>query len=871
MNNDKANNMQEPSLFDNDVFEITKDENQPVRCLGMEFESDDERREYFRNELRCRLPELRQIEGFPIGEDDDIIALSDPPYYTACPNPWLNDFIHQWEEEKRQLEAEGKRSKDFEVTEPYASDVSEGKNNPIYLYHSYLTKVPHQAVERYIKHYSQEGDIVYDGFCGSGMTGVATTMLGRKALCGDLSPLATFIAYSYLSGHKVDDFIASANRIIDDVEKDYSWMYKTLHTNGNYGVINYTLWSDVFCCDNCGNEYTYWKNSGTVEYGKPMDIVCPHCGCKIKKADQKYAEETVMDSALGKAITQWKTKPVLISYTYNGKRYEKEPDDKDLEVLARCEREMACLIARDGAYTQKIKYGDIGRKGNKERGYSFTHHFYTPRMYCILHSIKQRIPEPVFNVLVTKLSYLYSRLCRYRTSGGGGALSGLLYVPSISQEMALFRLLRKTISQRTCLKDIEGQHLCSISLQSATDSRNIANDTIDYIFTDPPFGGNLMYSEANCLSESWLRLTTNNGKEAIMNKSQQKGITEYHDLMRDCLREYYRILKPGKWMTVEFSNTSASVWNAIQNALQMSGFVIVSVSSLDKKQGSYFSVNTTTAVKQDLVITCYKPTAELTEKMQRSGDTAENVWDFVGELLLHLPIHLQRENKTTAVVERSPKILFDRMIAYYVQHGYPVPMDAQEFQQGLKERFVERDGMFFTADQAIEYDEKKLAAPEMAQLSLFVDSEQNGIAWLRRELTDKPQTYQDLQPKWMQALAATKKGDKLPEMMELLEDNFIKESDGSWRTPDPEKEADLEKLRSKKLLREFDHYAEQALLPKSKTMKEVRLEALRAGFKQCYKDKEFQKIISVAEKIPEQLLTEDEVLLQYYDIATTRI
>lgn len=448
-------------------------------------------------------------------------------------------------------------------------------------------------------------------------------------------------------------------------------------------------------------------------------------------------------------------------------------------------------------------------------------------------------------------------------------MNGTLNIFSLNVELNPTSILNRKIKS---FAETENASRCFglASVASAT-ALPILSDSVDYIFTDPPFGENIMYSEMNSLWEAWLQVRTNNKKEVIMNRSQKKRLPEYQHLMLESLSEFYRVLKPGRWLTLEFSNTSAAVWNSIQNAMQSVGFVIVNVAGLDKQQGSYNSVVTTTAVKQDLVITCYKPTAELTEKMQRSGDTAENVWDFVGELLLHLPIHLQRENKTTAVVERSPKILFDRMIAYYVQHGYPVPMDAQEFQQGLRERFVERDGMFFTADQAIEYDEKKLAAPEMAQLSLFVDSEQNGIAWLRRELSDKPQTYQDLQPKWMQALAATKKGDKLPEMMELLEDNFIKESDGSWRTPDPEKEADLEKLRTKKLLREFDHYAEQALLPKSKTMKEVRLEALRAGFKQCYKDKEFQKIISVAEKIPEQLLTEDEVLLQYYDIATTRI
>lgn len=123
-------------LFDGqDLSGVQQETTGPVTVLGLTFEDDEERRAYFRAELRAKLPELRKIEGFPIGSDDDIVNLSDPPYYTACPNPWLNDFIAEWEKEKKQLEAEGKRSEDFSVSEPYAADISEGKSNPIYNAH----------------------------------------------------------------------------------------------------------------------------------------------------------------------------------------------------------------------------------------------------------------------------------------------------------------------------------------------------------------------------------------------------------------------------------------------------------------------------------------------------------------------------------------------------------------------------------------------------------------------------------------------------------------------------------------------------------------------------------------------------------------
>ena len=321
---------------------------------------------------------------------------------------------------------------------------------------------------------------------------------------------------------------------------------------------------------------------------------------------------------------------------------------------------------------------------------------------------------------------------------------------------------------------------------------------------------------------------------------------------------------------MEFSNTSAAVWNSIQNAIQGVGFIIANVAALDKKQGSFKAVTTTTAVKQDLVITCYKPTDELMLKFDQSIDKSVNAMDFIEELLVHLPVHLEKDNSTTAVIERSPKILYDRLISYYVQHGYAIPMDAQEFQKGLRERFIERDGMFFTASQALEYEEKKKGTNGIIPMALFISSEAEGIEWLKREL-ETPQTYSEIQPEWMKAMSTTKKGDVLPELMTILEENFIKDEDGKWRKPDTEKAADLEIIRSRKMMKEFNMYLEQAQKPKTKRMKNTRLEVLRYGFKECYKQKDYKSIILVGDHIQEALLQEDEILLQYYDIASTRV
>lgn len=297
------------------------------------------------------LDRVRHIEGFPIGKDEDIIELSRPPYYTACPNPFIEDFIK--EHGKPYDEAT-----DTYHREPFAADVSEGKNDPIYNAHSYHTKVPHRAIMRYILHYTEPGDIVFDGFCGTGMTGVAAQMChspdpefrmkiekempyvkwgARKAVLNDLSPAATFIAANYNMPVDVEEFEREAKGILKECEKECGWMYETLHTDGDgetnryidgkpiKGRINYVLWSDVLVCPNCSGEIVFWDAAVDKEKGKVKDSFrCSRCRSELKKRDCDRASEIIYDKAFKKNITMAKQVPVLINYSI-GKKDTRKP------------------------------------------------------------------------------------------------------------------------------------------------------------------------------------------------------------------------------------------------------------------------------------------------------------------------------------------------------------------------------------------------------------------------------------------------------------------------------------------------------------------------------------------------------------------
>ena len=905
----------------------------PVECLGMTFPSDDARRHYFLDKLREKLqdPEFRKIEGFPIGKDEDILALSDPPYYTACPNPFIAEFVKCY---GKPYES----GKDDYHREPFAADVSEGKNDPIYNAHSYHTKVPHKAIMRYILHYTEPGDMVFDGFCGTGMTGVAAQLCGnketvmslgykveddgtildedskpfsklgvRQAILNDLSPAATFIAYNYNTPVDVVEFEKEAKKILAEVEKECGWMYETRHTDGKTkGKINYTVWSDVFVCPDCSQELVFWEVAVDKAAGEVRDeFPCQHCNASLTKRKMERSWVTKLDKAIGETIRQAKQVPVLINYSVGKKRHEKVPDAFDLELIQKIEEsEIPYWFPTD-----RMPEGDESRR-NDDFGITHVHHFYTKRDLVVISSVLQKSffskAKPLLLLSITSLLTYASKLCRWRIANKSGPLSGTLYVSSTVMPLDAFTILPNRFARMSQGKRSLGKQTRDASVMSTHSSTKFptVHNAVDYIFTDPPFGGNLMYSELNFIWEAWLKIFTNNKPEAIENKTQGKGLPEYQKLMAQCFGEYYRVLKSGHWMTVEFHNSQNRVWNSIQEALQSAGFVIADVRTLDKKQGTFKQVTSGGAVKQDLIISAYKPNGGLEQRFELTRGTEAGVWDFVRTHLKQLPVFVTSHGKVEVVVERLNYLLFDRMVAFHVQRGVMVPMSAVDFYAGLTQKFTERDNMYFLPEQVAEYDKKRMKVKDVAQMQLFVLDEASAILWLAAMLKEKPQTFQDIHPQFMREISGWKKHEKSLELKELLEENFLcydgngevssqihsylssnfqnlrnlakdhadlkAKAKDRWYVPDPNKASDLEKLRDKSLLKEFAEYLEQAQSLPSKKLKLFRMEAVRAGFKKAWQEKDYQTIIAVAKKIPETILQEDPKLLMWYDQAVTR-
>ncbi len=874
----------------------TQASNEPVECLGLKFERDHQRRAHFIAQLSDSLNNDRQ-PGTPRAENPDLLRLANPPYYTPTPNPFLAELLAWWGKDALQDEQ-------YHV-EPFATDVSSGKNDPLYEAFTYHTKVPPKAIRAYIEHYCPPNGVVMDGFCGSGMTGLAARLSGRRAILFDLSPAATAIAAGYNLPVSRDDLQSAAVELINNLKAQCAWLYEVpMQGSMLPAIVDYVIWSEQYRCPNCQAEFLFADIGFDFKNGNPVEILhCPACDAQI---DSNHLERCLDHT--GKTIE----KPVRVKYLSRKRAPERMPAAQDLDLLARIEAEpLPFLVPEDWMMNippGENGWGDMWRRGYHSGMWKVGDFFYKRTIWCLSAALdlleKMDVPPNIRTILRTTVVNASASMTRMRRAYQG-ILPLVLYMPRMRREVNVIQALETKLERLIdLLGGLPPVSAVAISTQSSTHLTNLPSECIDYIFTDPPFGDNIIYSEVNFIWESLLRAYTAQASEAIMSRYQGKRLLEYQGLMTACFSEFCRVLKPGRWMTVEFHNSKNSIWNAIQDALQAAGFVVADVRILDKQQGSFKQVSTAGAVKQDLVISAYKPSQRLEQGFELNAGSEAAVWEFVREHLGRLPVYVEKENHLEVVAERQNYLLFDRMLAYHVRHQVSIPLSASEFYAGLVQRFPERDGMFFLPEQVGQYDQKRVTIHELAQLPLFISDEASAIQWMRQQLSQTPQTMQDLHPKFTRELSGWQKNEQAIELLDILRENFLRYEGGvlpqqiwtwleqspewagklkgqvpqspsadisewakdRWYVPDPNRAQDLEKLRERGLLREFEHYSAAG----TRALKVFRLEAVRAGFKKAWQEKDYATIIQVAQKIPENVLQEDPKLLMWYDQAVTR-
>jgi hypothetical protein len=817
---------------------------------------------------------------------------------------------------------------------PFAADIREGKNDPIYNAHSYHTKVPPRGIIPYILHYTEPGDLILDPFCGSGMTGVAVQICAdppadileqfpelkdrvgpRGCILNDLSPAACHIAYNYNTPVDVEALKREFDHIKAAVKDEFDWLYGTEHyepavglydpsmpevasrlknppggasnsmllgdeertwdlltraeveerlgypvtqlpRDGKWGgtdvanieqwicipaMTEFTVWSDTHRCEGfttlkelyvtangksitrrkrvargCGKEINLWDVAVEPKTRQVLDVfACKYCGQKWKKGD----------------IPRLRSVPVLTRYeteNVHGRAvaHERPITRRELELIREIEtKEVEKWYPQRPWDSQR----EMWRGGHRDAGINTTADFYTRRslralaqFWGLILQVQDIRIRKALQFLLTSTSGRYAKTTRYLFGkAGNSGITGTLYVASFTVENSLSRIVGNKwpdvmVAFEAAAKRNSG---CLVRCGSAATLASVADSSVDYIFTDPPFGSNLFYGDCSFLWESWLGQLTDLKQEAVWNKSVKaeeggKTLEDYGRLMAAAFAEMFRILKPGRWATVEFNNSDGMVFTVIKHAVTGAGFEIVNMLLLDKAQKSFKQTKGATGeeevVDKDVVFNLRKPSGTRAEIPLDDRDLEQQVAEVVRQHLRTLPERIKADPAKYSDEHRTTATINSMLMNSLIPRGVSVERLNLPFIERVCARYFHKVGQqWYLRGEAVGGNGGDgFFAEEVA-----IADELTAIGWLRQKLDVRPMLIGELKPLWMKAtgLLPTEVSQTLT-LEDFLAENFWRDPDTNhWREPTEEERERMNDDRSLRVLHDAERFTAGSL------------------------------------------------------------
>jgi DNA modification methylase len=416
---------------------------------------------------------------------------------------------------------------------------------PMYLVHKYWARKPHNVVSQYIQRYSRPGEIVLDPFGGSGVTAMEAIKADRKAISIDLNPMSAFLIGNTLSQVDSREIEEEFRRIGIKLKERINGLYETK-------------------CPKCGKTAIVLATIWDREKETPLELRCLCQACN-KYAAAPKRKDTDLLHRIDELKPEWYPNNQL---AYNGNKFMKREGKETI----------ADLFTRRNLYALSAVLHEIEKvKSKKLRG--------------------------VFEFAFSSMVHLASKMCPVAKEGGKGHWSALsatsfwalqsYWTPPKYMESNVWMLFESAmLGKQGVLKgkaDAAGRivrYKRAKSLEKMNDGANILFETVnvleltklvppnsvDYIFTDPPYGGAVQYFELSTLWAAWLKMDLDYAEEITINSQQEKDFGYYHKMLKSAFREMYQVLKPNRYLTVTFHSTEIAVWNSIIKAVVLSGF-----------------------------------------------------------------------------------------------------------------------------------------------------------------------------------------------------------------------------------------------------------------------------------------------------------
>lgn len=496
-----------------------------------------------------------------------------------------------------------------DISSLYARPMSSTRSGALFNAFSYPTKIDPEAIAVFVAAHTEPGATVLDPFGGSGTTGIAARLcesptprmrsladqMGiepawgpRNAVVYELSPLGALVSRVLSAPPDPRTFATKAIELLDEAEADLRWMYEADDPSGQAGTVRHIIWSEVLQTPCCGAEITFWDACvGHDPLRLATDFRCPGCS------------KLVQANACARVLTEAGTRLRVPAWVWGrtGKsNWDRGATAADNDLVDK----VAATDVNPAAPDSYIAWGDLYRSGY-HAGINKIQDLYTPRNFRVfahlwaLASREGGLLGDALKLWLLSYNSTHSTLMTRVVVKTGqkdfvitGAQSGVLYVSGLPVEKNIVTgLHRKVKTFKEAFALTYGGSAEINVVNASSTSLDIPDGTIDYVFTDPPFGDFIPYAEINQVNEAWLGALTDQTEEAIISSARGKGIDHYRHLVRAVFAEVSRVLKPAGMATVVFHASKPAVWAALGEAFDANGLAVSKASVWDKIQVSF--------------------------------------------------------------------------------------------------------------------------------------------------------------------------------------------------------------------------------------------------------------------------------------------
>lgn len=473
-----------------------------------------------------------------------------------------------------------------------------GARRPMYLMHKYWARKPWYFVKQCIEHYTRPGDTVLDPFCGSGVTLAEGLATGRRVIGVDVNPVATLISRLTCAGPLAS---ADFDRLLDRVAARARDRILSLYElDGN--------------CPRCGQRLVArWVGRGPAWLaagGPRVRLMCP-AGCpeadgeRPLTADEAARLTRLEGSAEARAARAWLERYPL--FYPDGRRFDKKRRQDTLADLFSARNLLALKILRDAIAAEAGP--PPGRRQATGEAAGGPHVGQPPA-----DAAADALAGELLWLTLTAASHLCSSFRAPRA--GHWAVNGLYVPPDWVDENVWVKFRDRAVRARAGKVEANKRvgeafspETCHIICGTATDLSVVPTASVDYVFTDPPYGDSIQYYELSYLWNCLLEFPGDHSGEIIINQFQGKNLAAYRDALTRAFSEAHRVLRPGRWLTVTFANKNSRVWDALLAACAEAGFELVNITTLNPISRAYNQIWASPAPKTDLVINFWRPAA----------------------------------------------------------------------------------------------------------------------------------------------------------------------------------------------------------------------------------------------------------------------